>query len=147
MQGKYVLLLLSILSLFTVIVVGAYVAAANFGDACGNSFPQDWPSCLGGLFPPLQLAPVMEYTHRLFAALSSLLLLLTTVAFWRATDVEKATKRTVYLALGLIIAQVLLGGAVIVQTEAPLTVAAHQGLAVLTFGTALIAFFRANRPA
>ena len=147
MQGKYVLLLLSIFSLFTVIVVGAYVAAANFGDACGSSVPQDWPTCLGGLFPPLQLAPVMEYTHRLFAALSTLFLLLAALAFWRSTDVEKATKRTVYAALGLVVAQVLLGGLVIAQAEAPLPVAAHQGLAVLTFGTAVVAFFRANRPA
>ena len=84
MQAKYALLILSILSLFTVIVVGAYVTVANFGDACGSSVPQDWPTCLGGLFPPLQLAPVMEYTHRLFAALSTLFLLLTAVAFWRS---------------------------------------------------------------
>ncbi|MDG6915922.1 MAG: hypothetical protein JRM90_08140, partial [Nitrososphaerota archaeon] len=66
MQSKYILLLLSMFSLFTVIVVGAYVTVAGFGGACGSSVPQDWPTCLGGLFPPLQLAPVMEYTHRIF---------------------------------------------------------------------------------
>lgn len=147
MQAKYALLILSILSLFTVIVVGAYVTVANFGDACGSSVPQDWPTCLGGLFPPLQLAPVMEYTHRLFAALSTLFLLLTAVAFWRSKDAEKAVKRTVYAALGLLIAQVLLGGVVIAQEEQALLVAAHQGLAILTFGVAIAAFFRAKRPA
>ena len=147
MQAKYVLLLLSVLSVFTVAVVGAYVAAANFGDACGSSVPQDWPVCLGGIFPPLQLAPVMEYTHRLFAALSTFFLLLTTVAFWRARDVERGVRIAVYSALGLIVAQVLLGGVVIAEAEAPLPVAAHQGLAILTFGVTLAAFFRARRPA
>ena len=147
MQAKYALLLLSIASLFAVIVIGAYVTVANFGDACGSTVPQDWPTCLGALFPPLQLAPVMEYTHRLFAALSTLFLLLTAVAFWRARDTEVAVKRTVYAALGLLVAQVLLGGVVISQEEEALLVAAHQGLAMLTFGVAIVAYVRARRPA
>lgn len=145
MQTRYLLLLLSVISLFTVIVVGAYVTAAGFGAACGSSIPQDWPTCLGGLFPPLLLAPVMEYTHRLFAALSTLFLLLTTVAFWRARDAEKIVKWTVYTAMGLIVAQVILGGVVIVQEEAAVTVAAHQALAILTFGVAVAALALARR--
>jgi len=146
MQAKYVLLLLAAASLFTTIVVGAYVTVANYGDSCGSSVPQDWPTCLGGLFPPLQIAPVMEYTHRLFAALSTLFLLLTTVAFWRSRDAEKVVKRAVYVAMLLLVAQVLLGGVVIAQEEEALLVAAHQGLAILTFGVAVAAFARAKRP-
>jgi heme A synthase len=147
MRAQHVLLLLSIASLFSVIVIGAYVTVAGFGDACGSSVPQDWPTCLGGVFPPLQLAPVMEYMHRLFAALSTLLLLLTVVAFWRDKAAEPTVKRTVYLAFVLLIAQVLLGGVVIAQAEESALVAAHQALAVLTFGAAVFAFARARRPA
>ncbi len=147
MRVQYVFLLLSIASLFAVIVVGAYVTVAGFGDACGSSVPQDWPTCLGGLFPPLQLGPVMEYTHRLFAALSTLLLLLTVVAFWRDRASETVVKRTVYVAFALLVAQVLLGGVVIAQVEQSVIVATHQGLAVLTFGVAVAAFARARRPA
>ncbi len=147
MRVQYLLLLLSIASLFIVIVVGAYVTVAGFGDACGSSVPQDWPTCLGGLFPPLQLAPVMEYTHRLFAALSTLLLLLTAVAFWRDRVSETVVKRTVYVSFALLVAQVLLGGVVIAQVEESVIVAAHQGLAVLTFGVAVAAFARSRRPA
>jgi len=147
MQAKYVLLLLAAASLFTTIVVGAYVTVAGYGNACGSSVPQDWPTCLGGLFPPLQVAPVMEYTHRLFAALSTLFLLLATITFWRAKDSEKAVKRTVYVAMLLLVAQVLLGGVVIAQEEEALLVAAHQALAILTFGVAVAAFARAKRPA
>jgi heme A synthase len=146
MQAKYILLLLAAASLFTTIVVGAYVTVANYGNACGSSVPQDWPTCLGGLFPPLQVAPVMEYTHRLFAALSTLFLLLATVAFWRAKDAERVVKRTVYVAMLLLVVQVLLGGVVIAQEEEALLVAAHQGLAILTFGVAVAAFARAKRP-
>ena len=144
MRAKYVLLLLTIASLFTVIVVGAYVTVANYGDACGSSVPQDWPTCLGGLLPPLQTGPVMEYTHRLFAALSTLFLFVTVFAFWRDKESEKVVKRTLYLALALLIAQVLLGGVVIAQSEQSILVAAHQGLAVLTFGAAVAAYSRAR---
>ena len=146
MQAKYILLLLSMFSLFTVIVVGAYVTVAGFGGACGSSVPQDWPTCLGGLFPPLQLAPVMEYTHRIFAALSTLFLLLTTIAFWRSKDADRGVKTAVYVAMGLIIAQVLLGGLVIAQSEAPLTTTAHQAVAILTFGVTVAAFARSRGP-
>jgi len=146
MQLKYVFLLLSIASLFTVIVVGAYVTVAGFGDACGSSVPQDWPTCLGGLFPPLQLAPVMEYTHRLFAALSTLFLILTAFTFWRDKTSDPAVRRLVYVGLVFLIAQVLLGGVVIAQEEESALVAAHQGLAVLTFGMAVAAFARSKRP-
>ena len=140
MQGKQGLMLTSIASLFAVMVVGAYVAAAGFGDSCGP----DWPTCLGSLIPPPQLGPIMEYLHRILALLASLFLLLTTVAYWRAQDAEKTVKRTVYAAMALIVVQVFLGGAVIFQVEAAATVAAHQALAALTFGVAVAAFARAR---
>jgi heme A synthase len=89
----------------------------------------------------------MEYTHRLFAALSTLFLLLTTITFWRSRDAERTVKRAVYVAMLLLVAQVLLGGIVIAQEEEALLVAAHQGLAILTFGVAVAAFARAKRPA
>jgi heme A synthase len=147
MQTKNALLLLSVASLFGAIVIGAYVTVANYGDACGSSVPQDWPTCLGGVFPPLQIAPVMEYLHRIFAALSTLFLLLTTVAFWRAYDTDRDVKVIVYIAFMLLVVQVLLGGVVIAQAEQALLVAIHQGLAILTFGVAVAAFTRATRPA
>jgi len=122
------------------------VTVAGFGDACGSSVPQDWPTCLGGLFPPAQLGPVMEYTHRLFAALSTLFLFLTVFAFWRDKESEKPVKKILYVALAFLIAQVLLGGVVIAQEEESVLVAAHQALALLTFGATVAAFFRAKRP-
>jgi heme A synthase len=46
----------------------------------------------------------------------------------------------------LLIAQVLPGGVVIEQVEEPILVAAHQGLAVLTFGAVVAALSREKRP-
>ena len=140
MDAKKALLLLSIASLFAAIVIGAYVTVAGYGDACGSSVPSDWPGCLGGILPPPQIAPVMEYLHRLFAALSTLFLVLTTLAYWRGAAATVAVKRILLGACVLLVAQVLLGGVVIAQSEESLLVAAHQGLAVLTFGFAVLAY-------
>ncbi len=146
MKGKVALLLVAIISLFTVIVVGAYVAVAGFGDACGHDIPPDWPGCLGGVFPPLQHGPVAEYTHRLFAALSTLFLLVTTGLFLRDKTASQGVKRTILASALFLVAQVLLGGAVIAGQEDPLLVAVHQGMAVVTFGLAVAAFVQARRP-
>jgi len=146
MAGKHALLLLTIASLFLAIVVGAYVTVAGFGDACGSNIPRDWPACLGGLLPPPQLGPIMEYLHRIFAALSTLLLLVTTALFWRDMETASMVKRTLLVASGLLIVQVLLGGVVIAQAEEAVLVAAHQGLAILTFGLAVAAYGLASQP-
>ena len=144
MKGNRVFLLLTISSLFAAIVVGAYVTVAGFGNACGSEIPRDWPGCLGGLLPPPQLGPVVEYLHRILAALSTLLLLVTTAHFWRDRGSSTATKRILLAAVFLLVAQVLLGGAVIASEEEAVVVAAHQGLAVLTFGFAVAAYARSK---
>lgn len=126
-------------SLFALIVVGAYVAAAGFGGACGSNIPADWPGCLGGLFPPLLLAPVAEYTHRLLAALSTLLLLVTTFLYWRSGATPRSAKLVLVSASVLLVVQVLLGGVVIAQEEEAVLVAVHQALATLIFGLAVAA--------
>lgn len=146
MQVKIALLILTIAIIFSAIVVGAYVTVAGFGDACGSDIPKDWPGCLGGLFPPPQLAPVMEYLHRITAALSTLFLLVTTVLFWRDRNSERVVKRILIVTFILLLAQVGLGGVVIAQSEEAVLVAAHQGLAVLTFGFAVAAYVRLKRP-
>ncbi|MDA4121409.1 MAG: COX15/CtaA family protein [Thaumarchaeota archaeon] len=146
MRGKDILLVLTIASLFSVIVVGAYVTVAGFGNACGSDIPQDWPGCLGGVFPPPQFAPVMEYLHRILAAFSTLFLFLTTAIFWRDSGSDSSVKKTLALASVLLVAQVLLGGVVIAQAEQAALVAAHQGLAILTFGVTVAAYAIIKRP-
>ena len=146
MRADRVLLGLTVASLFLVIVVGAYVTVANFGDACGSSVPSDWPGCLGGVFPPLRLAPVMEYLHRLLAALSTLFLFVTTAFVWRRRDFDGTAKKVLLGACALLVAQILLGGVVIAQAEESGVVAAQQALAIVTFGFAVAASVLASRP-
>ncbi len=146
MRFKEALLLTTVAILFSAIVVGAYVTVANFGGACGSDIPQDWPGCLGGLLPPPQFGPVVEYLHRILAALSTLFLLVVTALYLKDRSSDRGVKRVLAVALGLLVAQVLLGGVVIAQSEESAVVAAHQGLAVLTFGFAVAAFAWTRRP-
>ena len=146
MRAKVALLAVTVAVLFSVIVVGAYVTVAGYGDACGSSIPQDWPGCQGGLFPPLQFGPIVEYLHRLLAALSTLFLVAATVLFARDRSTEPAVKKAVLIAMALLVAQVILGGVVIAQSEESAVVAAHQGLAVLTFGFAVAALAWTRKP-
>jgi cytochrome c oxidase assembly protein subunit 15 len=40
----------------------------------------DWPGCFGKVIPPAETGPILEYTHRVLAALSGLLILSTAIA-------------------------------------------------------------------
>ncbi|MGP8125033.1 MAG: COX15/CtaA family protein [Nitrososphaerales archaeon] len=134
MQIRFILLLLTVVSLFALLTVGAYVTVAGAGDACGSNLGQDYPLCLGHLFPPLQLAPIAEYTHRLLASLSSLFLFVATFLFWRTKDSPRSARRSLYLASFLIVVEVILGAAVVATTEPAWLVTLHQANALLVFG-------------
>ncbi|HMD79039.1 MAG TPA: hypothetical protein VKF39_03545, partial [Nitrososphaerales archaeon] len=98
MQGKGALLLLTTATLFSLLVVGAYVTAASFGGECGSNLGQDYPLCQGQLLPPPQLGPIAEYTHRVLASLSTLFLFVTTFLFWRAKDSPFQVRRSLVVA-------------------------------------------------
>jgi len=146
MQARNVLLALTVGTLFSLLVVGAYVTVAGYGGACGVNTPEDWPLCNGQLVPPADIASIIEYTHRIFASLSGLFLILTTLAFWRAKDSDPTARKLLYLALGSIIAEIVLGGIVVNTDLAAPVVTLHQGIALLVFGfsvaAATIAFRR-----
>ena len=133
MPGKGALLVLTTATLFSLLVVGAYVTAGGYGGACGSNLGQDYPLCQGQLLPPPQQGPVAEYTHRLLASLSTLFLFVTTFVFWRAKDTQFQVRRQLILASFLIVLEVLIGAAVVVQVEPAWLVTLHQANALLVF--------------
>ncbi len=134
MKTRDALLVLTVVSLFALLTVGAFVTVGNYGADCGSSLGQDYPLCLGHLLPPAELGPVAEYSHRLLASLSSLFLFITTFLFWRDKDGVPAVRRSLYVATFLIILEVALGAAVVVTVEPPWLVTVHQANALLVFG-------------
>ncbi|MDG6898657.1 MAG: COX15/CtaA family protein [Nitrososphaerota archaeon] len=139
-MSKLVFLLgITVFLLFALIVVGAYVAAGGYGEACGSQVPSDWPLCNGNLLPAPAPGPVFEYTHRLLAALSALFLFVTTAVASRQSSLKSSAKRLLYAASLLLVFQIVLGGAVVANELDALLVAVHQGTAILIFGLGVAA--------
>lgn len=127
---------------YALIVFGGVVRITGSGMGCGD----DWPLCNGRLIPPMDLETLIEYGHRLAAALVSVLVFLVAgYAFRHRRDPHLARRGTVGLALTaaiLLIVQVLVG-AVTVRLELPTsTVVLHLGLASALLAVLVLAGLR-----
>src|SRR2546428_11564433 len=99
-----VLALLSLSWTFVLVVVGVVVRVTGSGLGC-----PDWPLCHGSPIPPLELPSLIEYSHRLSAALSVLLIVATTVAAWSWDRRDRQITGLASLAAVLVGPQSLLG--------------------------------------
>lgn len=139
MKRRYALLAWSAaVCTYLLIVLGAVVRITGSGLGCGDH----WPLCNGRLFPPLDdIATLIEWSHRLVAALVSVLVAaLAGYAWWlrRGPEVRPAS-RAPYVALALLVVQVLLG-AITVKLELPAwTVILHLGTAMALLAALLLA--------
>jgi heme A synthase len=125
---------------YLLIVVGAIVRITGSGMGCGDH----WPLCNGHLFPPLDdIATVIEWTHRLLAAVVSVPVVALAVYTWWLRKTPSADRRppsvAAYWALALLIPQALLG-AITVKLELPhWTVVLHFMMALTMFAFLLAA--------
>ncbi|HEV8264972.1 MAG TPA: COX15/CtaA family protein [Gemmatimonadales bacterium] len=130
---------------YLLIVLGAVVRITGSGMGCGDH----WPLCNGRLFPPLDdLGTVIEWSHRLAAALVSVLVVgLAGYAWWlrrfdRLRPPPTAADRPgglAFVALALLILQVGLGAVTVKLALPPWTVILHLGTAMLLLAVLLIA--------
>ena len=125
---------------YLLIILGAIVRITGSGLGCG----EHWPLCNGKLLPPLDLATIIEYGHRLVAAAVSVLVTALAVYAWwlrkGAGSRERYTPgRTAYVALGLLVVQVLLGAITVKLSLPPWTVILHLGTAMLLLATLILA--------
>jgi len=126
---------------YLLIVLGAIVRITGSGLGCG----EHWPLCNGRLLPPLDLPTLIEYGHRLAAAAVSVLVgALAAYAWWlrhRPPPPSTTLHRPgvgAYVALGLLIVQVLLGAVTVKLQLPPWTVILHLGTAMLLLATLLV---------
>jgi len=129
---------------YLLIVLGAVVRITGSGMGCGDH----WPLCNGHLFPPLSdIGTVIEWSHRLVAALVSVLVVGLAVYAWRATDPGRkpgvpgvsGSPRAPLVALGLLLLQIALGAITVKLALPPWTVVLHLGTAMLLLATLLLA--------
>jgi heme a synthase len=119
---------------FLLIAVGGLVRATKSGLGCGD----DWPTCNGAVVPVLNGRPVViEYTHRLMAAVVIVLVAgLTIRAFQERRGTPKVVGATV-AALVLVLSQAVLGMVVVRLHLEALSVALHLGIALALLGVLL----------
>jgi len=91
---------------YLLIILGAIVRITGSGMGCGDH----WPLCNGKLLPPLDLPTLIEYGHRLAAALVSVLVSgLAAYAWWlrrgAGSGEQYFRSAAAYVALGLLIVQ------------------------------------------
>jgi heme a synthase len=134
LKARNALLLITVGVLFSLLAVGAYVTAADYGGLCGLDTPEDWPLCNGHLLPPPDVGSIVEYAHRILASLSGLFLIISTLLFWRSRDSDRAPKILLLMALVSIMAEIVVGGIVVNSDLSPIIVTVHQAIAMLVFG-------------
>src|SRR5262245_60570785 len=99
------------------ITLGGVVRITGSGMGCGDH----WPLCNGRLFPNLaDTLEVIEWSHRWVASLLSGTILGLAIVAWRRHRQDPYLRNPAYLALGVLVLQVLLGALTVkLGTAAP----------------------------
>jgi cytochrome c oxidase assembly protein subunit 15 len=93
----------------------------------------DWPLSWGRLVPPLEGGVRYEFAHRVLALVVAVLT--GSLAFWmQARELRAWMRRLAWLAFATVVAQALLGGALVKLVDPKVLAIAHASLAEICFG-------------
>ena len=112
-------------------IIGGYISAAGLGLSC-----PDWPLCPSGILPNEKY--FIEWTHRLIAAITGILVVATTIGSWIAKNSDRKIKVTSTLAAIFVVTQITLGAIVIDLKLHAILVAIHFGIGILLFAMVLL---------
>ncbi|HEX2027617.1 MAG TPA: COX15/CtaA family protein [Nitriliruptorales bacterium] len=113
------------------VAIGAFTRGSGSGFGCADRWPLCEDGLAGGFLPRPEFHMVVEWTHRLFANLAGLLLLVTAGTVWRRHRDDRVLRRLVVAGLVAFAAQALLGAAVVKTGLADRLVSVHLGLAMV----------------
>jgi protoheme IX farnesyltransferase len=116
-------------STLLLVAIGGMVRATGSGDAC-----PDWPRCFGSWLPPLEFSPIIEYSHRLAAAITGVLIFSTAWVAWRRHRGDGAVVWPIVAAAFVAVVQAAIGRERILTGPDQLTVTVH-----FVVGMALVA--------
>ena len=132
---------------FLLIVLGGIVRVSDSGLGCGKAHSgiNGWPLCQGDVVPGVSLHAVIEYCHRITAAVVVVLMAALAVLAWRRYRAYRSIVFAATAASLLVVAQAVLGAATVDQDLNETLVASHLGLAMILFAL-VIYIVRAARP-
>jgi len=116
-----------------VIAWGGLVRAEGAGLAC-----PDWPLCNGHVVPAADKLVLIEWGHRLIAAILGFGILYTAAGAWRWYRRDRTVLIPAALALLFVVIQILLGGLTVTADLSPQIVSAHLGTSLAVFGSMIV---------
>jgi heme A synthase len=137
-RGFRVTAIAAVIATYLLVVMGGVVRVTGSGRGCGVK-GQDWPLCHGGVVPPIDAATLIEFSHRMLATISTILVVL--VAAWAWYRYRHLTRvvAAATAVVALLIVQILLG-AITVELNLPGgIVLAHLANALLLLGVLISA--------
>ncbi len=124
-------------TVFVLLLVGGTVNPTGSSLAC-----PDWPTCYGSFFPAMKNGVQYEHTHRLVATLVGLMTIALAVWVSRARRQERRLVALGWTAVGLVVAQGVLGGVTVLLKLPLLVSASHLALSMGFFLTIVYLTFR-----
>ena len=145
-RGFRRLAIATVVSTYLLIVMGGVVRVSGSGKGCGVT-GQDWPLCHGGLVPPADAQTLIEFTHRMLATITTVLVVALAVWAWRRYRHLPRVTRAVSAVVVLLLVQIVLGGVTVEWNLPGGIVLAHLANALLLLGVLISAAVALHAPA
>ena len=125
--------LASAISIYVLIVLGGIVTSTGSQLAC-----PDWPLCNGQIIPTFTTPVIIEYTHRMWTLVVTVLVIATAILAWKNYHWPNRITKLATLTLVLLWCQVILGMVTVDSGGLPAVVTSHLAMATLVFASALM---------
>jgi len=125
--------LASAISIYVLIVLGGIVTSTGSQLAC-----PDWPLCNGQIIPTFTTPVIIEYTHRMWTLVVTVLVIATAILAWKNYHWSSRITKLATLTLVLLWCQVILGMVTVDSGGLPAVVTSHLAMATLVFASALM---------
>lgn len=120
-------------SVYVLIVLGGVVTSTGSELAC-----PDWPLCNGQIIPTFTPPVIIEYTHRLWTLVVTVLVVATAILAWKKYRWSNRVTKFATLTVILLWGQVILGMVTVDTGALPAVVTSHLALATLVFASTLM---------
>ncbi|MGD9893748.1 MAG: heme A synthase [Dehalococcoidia bacterium] len=119
----------------TLVVIswGSWVRVEGAGLAC-----PDWPLCNGRVIPANDRLVLIEWSHRLVAAILGFAILFTAFGAWRWYRANRWVLVPGIASLVFVSIQIILGAITVTANLSPQVVSAHLGTSMLVFASLLV---------